>query len=689
MSHALFSLSLARRPVATSLAAILLGFAVFALPAQAQLKDPRPTDRYVAMAVAGELQRGHLTKHPLDAEMSKRCLTTFLKTLDPMKVYFLQSDVDTFNKAQDEKDIAQQIKRGDISLAYTIFRTFLARVDDNMKLIDDLLAKEPDFTIDEEMQTDPKEIVYVKDASEMQDRWRKRLKYDLLVQKLDKVADKEAHDKLTRRYHSFEKRMHQIDGDELLEMYLTALTTGFDPHTTYMSPSSVENFDIMMRLKLDGIGASLQFDDGVTKVSKLIPGGAAEKDGRLKPEDRLIAVAQDEAGDFVDTMDMSLNDVVKLVRGKAGTVVRLKVLPVGQTVPKVYDITRASIELKDSEARGEVIEDGKKANGSPYKVGVIDLPSFYMDMAAAHDGRADFKSTTRDVKKLLADFRSKNVDAVILDLRRNGGGSLQEAISLTGLFIDQGPMVLVKDSDGRVQHFDDPERGMAWEGPLVVLTSKFSASASEILAGAIQDYHRGLIVGDEATHGKGTVQSLLDVGQQLFSANPPKLGSIKITMQQFYRPSGVSTQNRGVVADVALPSLTSHLDVGEKDLDYALKFDQVAGSPFAVTSMVSPAMVTELKNQSIERTDKSEDFKKLAATIERYEAQKKRKMVSLNETKFMEERTKNNSAKEEEKELKELDDPNRPVVKRDYYFNEALAVTLDYVRLVVPKLAAR
>ena len=428
--------------------------------------------------------------------------------------------------------------------------------------------------------------------------------------KAEKGAEgQEAIDKLARRYHSFAKRMHQIDGDELLEMYLNAFTTSFDPHTDYMSPDTQKNFDIAMSLKLEGIGASLQSEDGYTVVKKIIPGGAADKDNRIKPEDKIVGVGQGDDGEMVDVIDMKLQDVVKLIRGKQGTVVRLEVIPIGSTDRKIYKITREKIELKDSEAKGEVFDAGRKPDGTPYRIGVIDLPSFYRDMAGDRRGLADFKSTTHDVRKILDDFNRKGVDAVILDLRRNGGGALNEAISLTGLFIGEGPVVQVKDADGRVQHLDDTDTGMAWSGPLVVLISKFSASASEILAGAIQDYNRGLIVGDYSTHGKGTVQSLMDLGQQLFRLpNSPAMGALKITMQQFYRPNGDSTQKRGVLADIELPSLTTHLDVGEADLDYPVAFDRVEPLSYKHFDYVNPAICDQLRQLSQQRVQASEGF---------------------------------------------------------------------------------
>lgn len=656
--------------------------AAWVRPSVADLKGPSADDKYITKVVTRLLGREHLSKRQLDDEISQRALKSFLRQLDPMKLYFTQVDIDEFGEQEFRLD--DMALDGEVDMAYTIFNRFLQRLDQRVKLVEELLGMEHDFTVDEEMIGDSKLTVYAKTEDEIRDKWRKRIKYDLLVQKAEKVEGEEAVEKLRRRYQSLAKRMHQIDNDELLEMYITALTSSFDPHTTYMSKSNYDNFIIMMRLELEGIGASLQYEDGYTKVKELIPGGAADKDGRLKPEDRVIAVGQGDDGEFVDVVDMNLNHVVKLIRGTPGTVVRLKVLPAGQPEPKVYDITRARIELKDKEARAEIIEEGEKPNGQPYRIGVIDLPSFYMDMEGARNGSKQYKSTTRDVQKILSDFQTKNVDGVILDLRRNGGGSLIEAISLTGLFIDHGPIVQVKDSGGKIEQHDDEDRGVAWDGPLVVLTSKFSASASEILAGAVQDYRRGIVVGDKATHGKGTVQSLLDLGRQLFrNPNAPSLGALKITMQQFYRPSGDSTQNRGVLADVELPSLTTHWDVGEGDLDFALEFDRIDAARFEKESLANPKLIQELRQLSQQRIARSEDFQKEIRRIESYKKQKEQKRVSLNQQKFLADRAELNADKEEEKKFEELNG-SAPIFKRDFYNNEALAVTLDYLRLDKP-----
>jgi carboxyl-terminal processing protease len=654
----------------------------------AALADPAPpsaSDRQVTLAVTSLLKREHLLRHPLDQEISQRTLKTFLKALDPMKVYFYQTDIDAFNQHRDS--LTEEAQRGDISFGHYVFKVFLARVDERVKMVDELLNMQHDFNADEDLVIDKDSLSYAKTRDEAFDRWRKRVKYDLLVLKAEKSdkssknADKKSpKERLTQRYHSFAKRMHQTDSEELLEMYLTSMTTCLDPHTDYMSPGSLENFEIMMRLELEGIGASLQSVDGYTTVKKIIPGGAADKEGHLKIDDKIIGVGEGETGELVDVVDMKLNDVVKIVRGKPGTIVRLEVVSDSHPERRMIRIPRAKIELTDSEARGKVFEFGHRPDGKPYKMGIIDLPSFYMDMTGARHGLADYKSTTRDVKKILENFNAQGVDAVVLDLRRNGGGSLTEAINLTGLFIKDGPVVQVKDAEGHITPYNDLDPSVTWSGPMVVLISKFSASASEILAGAIQDYGRGLIVGDHSTHGKGTVQSLLDLGQQLFRMpNAPKMGALKITMQQFYRPNGDSTQKRGVLADVELPSLTTHLDVGEADLDYPIAFDKVEPMNFERCGMVSADVVTQLRQLSAKRCAASEKFQRVERNIARYKEQKAKKTVTLNDAKFMKERAELNADKEEEKSIEKLIETNE--IERDFYLDEAMAVTADYMNL--------
>ncbi len=458
---------------------------------------------------------------------------------------------------------------------------------------------------------------------------------------------------------------------------MTSITTSYDPHTSYMSPNTLDNFRIALQLKLEGIGAQLQDQDGKTVVAKVVPGGAAEKHGKLKKDDQIISVGQGDSTEMVDIVGMKLNDVVQLIRGDAGTVVRLAVIPAGTNEAVTYEITRAKIELEDEAAHGEVFEVGSKPDGTPVKVGVVDLPSFYQDMQAAQDGAKNFRSATTDVRKILEDFKAKGVDAVVLDLRRNGGGSLVEAVDLTGLFIDEGPVVQVMGFNNRVEVHSDEVRGAAWEGPLVVVISKFSASASEILAGAIQDYERGLVVGDEATHGKGTVQSLRYLGEIVGGPYPPNLGALKITVQQFFRPNGDSTQKRGVLSDIVLPSITNFMDVGESDLDYAIDFRKVPKTDFPATHHVTNDMVGQLRKESEKRISQSEDFAKLLKRIDIYRERKERKSVTLNEQKFVEEGKEVNADKEDQEQLEEqLNTDNK--IKRDFYLDEVLAIAREY-----------
>ncbi|MAD79554.1 MAG: carboxy terminal-processing peptidase [Pirellulaceae bacterium] len=664
-------------------AVLLVAFSTGWLSPAAPLEGPGKNDRQVTLIVKALMKREHLSRHPLDDEISGRAMKIFTEGFDARKLYFLQSDIDEFMQHRDEID--DFIDKADSSFAYKVFDRFITRLDQRVETVEQLVKQPFDFDNDESIVTDAKLLTYPKTDEEAKARWRKLIKYNLLTFKSDKIEDQEAREKILRRYKSLQRRWHQSDSDELLERYLSAVTTSYDPHTTYMSPSTLENFRILMRLNLEGIGAALQVsEEGTTKITKIIPGGAADKHGKLKPEDNVVSVGEGASGEMVDVVDMKLNDVVQLIRGPAGSIVRLGIAPAGGGESKIYSITRAKIELADSAARSEIIKRGAKPDGTSIKLGVIDLPSFYMDMEAARESNRDgsFRSTTRDVRQILKKFNEEKVDAVVLDLRRNGGGSLTEAINLTGLFIDEGPVVQVKDSGGRIQAYNDLERGMAWDGPLVVLTSKFSASASEILAGAIQDYQRGLIVGDAATHGKGTVQSLLDLSDQLFRiANRPNLGALKITMQQFYRPNGDSTQKRGVIPDVTLPSLTTHIGMGEADLDHALDFDRIQPGRFTSHNMVNADAVLRMKANSSKRIQKSDEFVKQIQRIERYKKYKDEKSISLNEKEFLARRESDRDAeKEEEKQFDESSEKDDKVFSDDFYNKEVTAITLDYLR---------
>ena len=666
-------------------------------PPVEQMEKSRSRDETIVRVVATLMNKKHLAGHPLDDEIAGRAFDSLIRSLDPLKVYFLKSDVQEFEKSRNKiDDIA---KTGKMDFAISLYKTFLKRLDERIAKAHEYIDAEQDFTIDESIVKDAKKLDFPADEAEANERIRKQVKFRMLNLEADKIRaekDKAAgkqqsevqkvlagdpnedpRERLHRSYRTVHKRWHQLDADELLELWVSTITTSFDPHTSYMSPNSYNNFTIQMRLNLDGIGAQLTSEDGYTKLTSIVPGGAADKDGRLKPGDRITAVGQGEEGAMEDVIDMKLDEVVRRIRGTAGTVVRLSVLPSAGGESQVVAITRAKINLEDSAARSQVVEHSKKADGTTFKVGYIDLPSFYMDMEGARSNSTSFRSTTRDVRKILNEFRDGGVDAVVLDLSRNGGGSLTEAINLTGLFIDRGPVVQVKDPEGQVQVYDDEEAGVSWSGPLVVMTSKESASASEILAGAIQDYGRGLIVGDPKTHGKGTVQSLYDVGRQFFNSNM-ELGALKMTIQQFYLPAGKSTQREGVLSDVVLPNITAEFENGEADLDYALPNDTVPASRFTKYNMVKSSMLADIRNRSLDRVKKSDGFAKSLKIIDLYRAQKKEETYSLRRDDFLKRMAEMDAQRQEEEQALESQVPKKEVFHMDHYNREVLEITKDY-----------
>lgn len=695
------------------LAATILFGGLAASLVSARPGDPSRSDRHIAIMVTSQLGKRHISEMRVDDEISRRAFEMFFKTLDPMKLFFLQSDVDELSV--DKEAIDDYVKTGNVRVAKRIFDRFLQRVKERIAVAQTYVDVEHDFTLNETMIRDPDVMKYATSEAEADERWRRRVKYDMLSQIADDVEQEEVIEKLHKRYRGIRRNWEQTENDELLEMFLTSLTMSFDPHSSYMAPSTLENFNIQMRLELNGIGASLESKYGETIVRRIVPGGAADKDGRLKINDVITAVAQGVDGEFLDIVDMKINKVVQRIRGEPGTIVRLEVTPDDKSGRQVYDIVRARIELKDSEARsqilerfadgsdptadvsteagdqdqpsevpsGKIIEHRPVADGPIFKIGVIDLPSFYLDMEGLRSGNPNYKNTTTDVRRLLEDFNRNGVDLVIMDLRFNGGGSLPESVKTTGLFIDRGPVVQVKGTDGRIQPYNDEEQGMAWNGPLIVVINKFSASASEIFAGAIQDYGRGIVVGDHTTHGKGTVQQLFDLGQILLPIHEsPNYGALKLTIQQFYRPSGDSTQNRGVVSDIELPFITSHWDVGESDLDYAIEFDRVMPLKHLNYPNASAQIIEQLRKRSKKRCDESEYFTSQRRKIKRYLEQKEDPTVTLNKERFLAERKEINSEKDQEEIFEKLQNEDRPVFPSTSYNKELITIALDYLEML-------
>ena len=648
-----------------------------------------PADATTAKLAAQLLGRYHVGGQKLDDEISRQLFERFFETLDPFKLYFEADDVDDFRSAETRLD--DFVLSGDLRFVDAVYERYLARLRDRVGLADRLIGADFDFTRDEEIVADPDLVAWANTPAEVQDRWRKRIKYDVLELRLEDEPIDDIRDRLRKRYSNLLAVATQADADDRVETFLTALANCFDPHSTFMSEKTLEDFQISMNLSLEGIGAALQNEDGYITVKQIIQGGAAEEDGRLGLEDRIIGVAQGGESEFTDVVEMRIGNVVRLIRGEKGTNVRLQVLPAGGGDAEVIELTRRKIELKDSAVRGEIYDVSDRVPGAPaVKVGVIHVPGFYRDFAGASAGVEGFSSASRDVRDVLGQFeRAGGVDAVVVDLRYNGGGALTEAIEVTGLFIDQGPVVQVKNPDGRVKRHLDERPGVAWRGPLAVLTNRLSASASEIFAGAVKDYGRGIVVGDETTHGKGTVQNVMPVPRErlfAFLGNNVKQGALKLTIEQFYRVNGDSTQNLGVRSDVVLPSVLDHMELGEQYLDNALEFDRIGPADYRAVGMTGPALVADLRGKSQARVSGDPEWDRTAERIARFERDREKKTVSLNEQTRRRERAEREAlaaADEEAEEQERQPGPGEgPILRDTPYNNEVLAVVADYVALL-------
>ena len=658
------------------------------------LSSAEPVDQATAKLVTQMVPRFHINRPTIDDAASTALFDTFLKDLDPLHLYFLQSDIDKFSARKQTLD--DDLRKGDVTFAYEVYKVYQQRVHDQCDAADKLIDQDYQFTGDDTKPADYAKLNWATTKEELDARWRKMIEFELLLAKLDGEDLAKNRDDLHKRYRNVRRIVDQRDDIEKLEIYLTALTKCFDPHSSYMSPQSWQDFEIDLKLSLDGIGASLRSDDGFTIVHELVPGGAAARDGRLKPGDRITGVGQidpktGQQTEIVDIFEMKLTQVVRMIRGERGTKVVLRVQPKDTTETKLYEITREKIELHNNEVKGEII-DGAERLGRPGKIGVIRLPSFYRDFAGATGGVEGFKSAAADMVPYLNDFRKQGVEVVVVDMRHNTGGALQEALEVTGHFIDRGPVVQVRESEASgVKVLEDDLPGTLWNGPLVLICDRMSASASEIFAGAIKDYRRGIIVGDTTTHGKGTVQSLMDVSpSQMFRLfNAPDRGKLKLTIQQFYRVNGDSTQNRGVLSDVILPSLIDHADTGESFLDHALPFHTIQAAKFVSNSFVWPELIASLQQRSQQRVSTNVDFQKIQRAIARYLQRKNRESVPLNEQALREERKQIELDQQElnpeeaalEDELQPTD-PKQPPYPKNAYNDEVLNIALDYVQLL-------
>ncbi len=607
--------------------AALLGAAMTAPTAAPSVGLLAPTEQqdYVARRIADIVAREHYRRAPLDDRLSSLILDRYLDAIDGSRSYFFASDIAEFERYRYELDDA--IKAGDMEPAFVIFRRFQQRSRERMAYAIELLAKQPDFDVDESFNFDREKEPWPANSAEMNELWRKRVKNDALSLVIAGKQWPEVVDVLRKRYEHVAKRLDQSKPEDVFEAFMNAYVLSLDPHSNYFSPRNSEEYNIQMSLSYEGIGASLQLTDDYVTVIDVIAGGPAAVSGKLAANDRITAVGEGKTGELTDVIGWRLDDVVQKIRGPGGTLVRLQVLPAGAapgSVPKIIEFTRNRISLEAQAAHKamRVIE----RNGREIKVGVITVPSFYQDYDASRAGAKDFRSTTRDVQRLIEELRKEGAEVLIMDLRANGGGYLPEAESMTGLFIDRGPVVQLRDTTGRIEVDEDPDPSIFYSGPLIVLVDRFSASASEIFAGAIQDYGRGLIIGQQ-TYGKGTVQNAHPLNYTIFGRKP-ELGQLNVTIGKYYRITGESTQDRGVTPDIALPSLIDANEVGESTRDRALPWDHINAADFKVEGDLKP-VTTTLEKLHEERTEKSPDFVYLREDIAALEAIRSQKTLSL------------------------------------------------------------
>jgi carboxyl-terminal processing protease len=584
-------------------------------------------EQQVARMVTRFVERAHYAHLTVDDNLSAATLKTYLEALDGNRHYFLQSDIAYFDRYKNSLD--DTLRSGDMDPVFDIFRLYRLRAQQNIGYAISLLDKEPDFTVKEDYVFDREKLPWLATPAEMQDLWRRRVKNDALSLMLaDKTWDETAVI-LRKRYQRVLDRVNKLDSDEVFETFMNSFAMTLDPHSNYLSPRQSEEYRIQMSLSYQGIGASLQLDEDLVQIMNVIPGGPAAIDGRIKANDRITAVGQGDSGELVDVVGWQLDDVVQLIRGPSGTKVRLQILP-ADAMPgspeSVLSLTRDKIKLEEQAAKKEVVPIER--NGQKVNIGVITVPSFYQDFDARNRGDKDYVSTTRDVRRLLGELRKDDIAGLVLDLRGNGGGHLTEATSLTGLFIDQGPIVQLRDTNGRIEVLDDPEPAVAYSGPLVVLVDRFSASASEIFAAAIQDYHRGIVVGQQ-TFGKGTVQNLYELDQYARNTTDPGLGQLTLTIGKFYRVNGGSTQHKGVIPDITLPSPIDTGDVGESSRDRALPWDQIAATRYQARQPLDVAIASLERSEKVDQAA-DPDMRHLQADIAATQEIRTQKSVSLN-----------------------------------------------------------
>jgi len=623
--------------------------------------EPEMEHRYASNIATRFLTNYHYKRTRLDDELSSDIFDSYLDLLDPNKIYFLSGDIETFERYRSGLDDA--LRHSDLLPAYEIFNIYVDRVLQRVSYSRARVLQPFDFTVDEQYQYDREDESWVSSNAELDELWRQRVKNDYLRLLLTDKEPEAIVETLTERYDNLERRINELNTEDVFQFFMNAFAQSIEPHTAYLSARTSENFEISMKLSLEGIGALLGRENEYTLISSVVPGGPADKDGRLQAGDRITAVGQGNDGKMVDVIGWRVDDVVDLIRGPKDTIVRLDVLPEDVSVSgptTTIDIVRNEVKLEEQAAQSEIIEmPVEGSDGKVVKVGVIDLPVFYLDFTGRAQNKPDYRSSTRDVRRLIGELEEQGVTGIIVDLRNNGGGSLLEATTLTGLFIDKGPVVQVRNSSGRISLEEDVDPGMAWEGPMAVLVNRYSASASEIFAAAIQDYGRGVVIG-EPTFGKGTVQSLLDLDDYAPTDNPG-MGQLKITMAQFFRVNGGSTQNLGVEPDIRFPSFGDPQEYGERSLDNALPWTSIDPARYETSGDLSE-LVAVADNRYQGRIAADEEFGWLKTDIDSYNERAAETSVSLLES-VGRQKIKENEDRKAERKAKQ--DSGGPLLEED------------------------
>ena len=583
----------------------------------------------IGQLVTEFIQKSHYRHAAVDDELSSQVLDRYIKALDSNRMYLLASDVEAFEQYRYLLD--DMVRSEPLDPVFNMFDVYRTRVRERLTFALQELETEPDFTVEESYEFDREELPWAESSEELDEIWRRRVKNDALSLTLAEKEWPEIQDILDKRYTRFLKRMDQVKGDDVFETFMNAFAHTLDPHSSYLSPRNSEEYRIQMSLSYFGIGASLQIEDDYVMVINIIPGGPASIDGELQPKDKITAVGQGEDGELVDVIGWRLDDVVQLIRGPADTVVRLQVMPAGAlpgAEEKMINLTRNQVKLEEQAAKSEVITVPR--DGRDWSIGVIEVPSFYRDYRALSNGDKDYTSTTKDVKRLIGELEEQGIDGLIIDLRDNGGGHLTEATALSGLFIDNGPVVQLRNSNGRISRLDDPDPvpRVAYNGPLAVLVNRYSASASEIFAAAIQDYARGVIIGQQ-TFGKGTVQNLYSLDQYVRRPDEEGLGQLTLTIGKYYRVTGESTQHRGVDPDIPLPSHIDATVVGESVRDSALPWDTIRTTEFRAGEPLD-STINSLTANHLTRSKEDPDYQYLLEGIRDVEEARARKTMSLN-----------------------------------------------------------